>query len=904
MKKLISIVLAVSMLISLVPTFAFATEAENTTSNIITLFDFGDTAALSDVNYNKKAATPSALAYEGKESSLKWEMDITSSADGYVSNSYDLNLRYTQDLSKFDDATINVRFYSENSGSKFNLIYSGVYGENLSEDIGWKDGILVSHNNAVEIENGWQVYSVSLKEVMKNFRAYDENKTLQIKFNDDGFSNYDKTTGEYYFNDGDTVYIDEIWVDTNPDAYYDNIAANTDNKLIWTSEDGITSYKSTEATIANMCSLDADRNSYINIVSKTTQLTYLGDNYVDSDGIKAYTSLFNCSANTEYPYLNLWMYSEQPQDAGIVVSLVTATKEDKYVDGSYVAANDAENAVRYAIPQLNWKGWKLVTINLTSDYDSGTNANRGKVLSVRLDVDKWRGQALANLPVSGTSIAFGIDGMWVSKTSAQAEWEESNSYGNKEALNTTAIFNKDFNAQKGLINKATTYHVTHSMNADYNRYNSNLYDMSARLSFASPTYDEIKALGTSITHFTTDTTLPKMASLQIKGRTARKISKADEYASNPAIYIDETVTNPYINAWIYNPEPKYTFDGKTFAEFLIVLGHRGATGDDNSAAYHGVAVAANWSGWKLISIPLSEWKGVSDTSTPYITNGIYHIYISCNMSNYPLDADGNVYIVERTEAQKQAGYALIGRVDHKNGTAHNVFSRQYNVTQTDGVISGVTETSAITNANLYNYIDVERVWISDGPVTDTEPDLLPADNSELKCSSDGKAVDIFTSNDAIAKTNINVIKTVGNTVSKVNASYSNGTVTLPEFTYGATYSVYADVCGANGVYNKDEFTFTTEDIHVGDKLISDDGKTATITFHGNLGEYENSLLVAAVYSGSNKQELEAAIPGTVAENGVATVTIPENIDTEGKTVEFFFFDSLDNIKPLKFNFQK
>ena len=64
MKKLISLVLAVAMIISLVPTFAFATETESQTGNTVTLFDFGDTATHSTAGYSKNAAKPSALAFE------------------------------------------------------------------------------------------------------------------------------------------------------------------------------------------------------------------------------------------------------------------------------------------------------------------------------------------------------------------------------------------------------------------------------------------------------------------------------------------------------------------------------------------------------------------------------------------------------------------------------------------------------------------------------------------------------------------------------------------------------------------------------------------------------------------------------------------------------------------------
>ena len=831
MKKLISIVLALSMLISLVPTFAFATEAENTTSYIITLFDFGDTAALSNVTYSKIAATPSALAYEGKESSLKWEMKLPESLKlEDTTPELDMLTDFETDLSLLsEDALVNVRFYTEDAGSTFNLVYMGSEKDNVVKDTdndGEADAKTFKRYGVVA-NGGWQVHSTPLKPILENLYNYGTNDyKFGVRFNDEGWSNM--TNGLY--NDGDTIYIDQIWVDTNPDAYYDNLGE--DAKVLW---------KATDDSVNLKISNDTERNFY-------TEYTLKSNNYV-------FTTLSDTEifSDSDYQYINMWIYSKQAQQDGMYFTL--------FIDTSTV--------IRYPIPQIDWSGWKLISFNLADDRESDDESKHGIVKNLRFDVGKWAN--LSSINMAPGNVTFGLDGVWLSNTSAQAEWENANTFGNVSAIEGS-IFSRDFNTNGGISSYSTdigSLQTTRSFNAKINRYNAHTYDTNARLGFSSVTYNNVRDYSGFLA-------VGRVGTLQIRDRIAKNSNST------------QVDSNSYINAWIYTPEERYTFDGTTPAEILMAVGHRGANNAGN-VSYKYVAIPVNWTGWKLISIPVSY---INTDLTEY---GIAHIYLSCNLEKLPRDASGNVLIVERSEADYERGYVL-------NGSYHNVFSRKYStISQTDGVISSV---SSEVHADYYNYIDVERVWISDGPVTDTEPDLLPADNSELKCSSDGKAVNIFTSNDAIAKTNINVIKTVGNTVSKVNASYSNGTVTLPEFTYGATYSVYADVCGANGVYNKDEFTFTTEDIHVGDKLISDDGKTATITFHGNLGEYEDSLLVAAVYSGSNKQELEAAIPGTVAVNGVATVTIPENIDTEGKTVEFFFFDSLDNIKPLKFNFQK
>ena len=278
-----------------------------------------------------------------------------------------------------------------------------------------------------------------------------------------------------------------------------------------------------------------------------------------------------------------------------------------------------------------------------------------------------------------------------------------------------------------------------------------------------------------------------------------------------------------------------------------------------------------------------------------ITYGIAHIYLSCNLEKLPRNTDGNVLIVERSASDYERGYM-------NAGTYHNVFARKYSTLEkTDNVI---TNASNEVNANYYNYIDVERVWITDGPATE-ELNVTPADNSAIRCSqTDSNAVTLFTTaENTVANSNVNVIKTVGNTTSKVNATYANGVLTLPSFEYGASYSVVADITGTNGVKTKAEFNFANEDIHIGDMVV--DGKTATITMHGNLGDdYANSKIIAAVYTSTSCDELEAAYVGIIDANGNATVTIPDETDTTDKTVRFFFFNNTESIKPLEFDIQK
>ncbi len=829
MKKLISFVLAAAMLVSLVPTFAFATEAEPQSGNTVTLFDFGNPATFSTVNYSEIAAKPSALCYDGKDSSLRWEMDITSTSDGDVSNTPELDLVYTAtDLSNLsDDAVINVRFYSENAGSKFNLVYYG------SEGIGWKDtnddgksDLLVSYNEAVTINGGWQVHSMSLDTLLERFRNYTEDNKITVRFNDDGWSNLED--GGY--NDGDTLYIDEIWVDANPNAYYDNLG--TDTKLLWEATD-----KAENAKV----SIDTDRNIY-----EEYTLNNVNHEFATLDDSTKF-------ATSDYTWVNMWIYSDKAQQNGMYFTLY----------GSYTNGTATGSVIRFPIQKLDWTGWKLVSFNIADDRVSADSGLAGDVTKLRFDVGKWDNLTAVNKATG--SVTFGLDGVWLSNTSAQAAYEEALSYGNTAALNANVIYSKDFNTKSSIIRPNTSYHVTNDVNASYNPYNSRLYDMSARLSFNSVTYNDILNLNTRVAN-------AKTASLQVLDR---KSAGATMLA---------VTNNSYLNAWIYNPEPKYTFDGVTPAEFVIVLGHRGANGTDSSTSYSYVAVRADWSGWKLISIPVSTW------GTNFATNGIAQIYISCNMDRYSRETSGAPKIVTRTDNN---GYVRL-----LSGGGHNVFSRKYTLTKTDGVITAASDE---VNANYYNYIDVERVWITDGPVTD-ELNVTAADNSAIRCSeTSDNDVTLFTAEaDTISSSSVNVIKTIDGVTSKATASYTNGVLTFDNFEYGATYSVVADITGTNGVKKVVDFTFTNEDYHV---ITTEDNTSIAVTLHGNLpADYENALVVAAVYT-SGGTELVSADPAYIDE---LTGTITANVGAldNGQTVKFIFINNMNDIKPLEFNIQK
>lgn len=799
MKKIISVILAAFMLASLVPTLSFAEDnaavipaATPDENGHIMLFDLGNPATHTTAGYEN--ASPSGFAYDGKSSSLKWEMKIGSDSDGNATSAPNVYLPYTaSDLSAYsssEEATVNVRFYSEAAGSKFNIVF---YGTTLSSY--YRKGLTT-------IEGGWQVYQVLLKDVMDKLTNYSSEKTIRITFNDDGWNNL-KNEG---YNDGDTVYIDQIWVDTNPDGYYEG------KNVIWRADTDTTT--ATNCTSATKLSVNPIINKYreFNMTGATTIKILDGSSTIISKG--------------SYKWLNAWIYSEKPQD-----------------DGFHINFN--ASSTRCEIKQVDWSGWKLISLalpsslNITDVYILGYNYRTNSTNQIN-----------SGNKDSITGLKIGIDNIWVSNetTSPQETYEASL----KSAVSVSSAY------------KTTTDDL---MNVNFNNsdniYNPHIYTKNKRLSFNSVTYKDLVA-------YSDGTSIPA----------AKKVTfHVYDSESDSAADIHPTSTS-YVNAWIYNPVPKYTWNGTDYAEIILVLRYR----NGNDFVNKKIFIIADWSGWKLVSIPVTAFG--SDLAG----KDVYDVYFQCNGGWYPV-SKGVISAHTHTDEELALGY--------RTGNQHNVFG-------------GYDSTYKYTYYNYFNYIDIERVWISEG-APKSAGEVVMADNSTLKCpETTGKEIDLFTATNA-GKIDVNVIAKNEDSCTKLDASIlSDGTLVLPsDIGFDTDYYVWTDIYAPNGDKTSMEFTFSSEDYHISDKNITGDGRTATITMHGLLtGEYTNSIMIAAVYTeypdegSGGAKKLEAAIVGETANDGTVTVTIPESVGIDGKKVSFFFFDSENNIKPLDYNIQK
>lgn len=798
--------LAVFVLAALAPGFALAAD-----SDILMLKDFGNPAELDSVIRNHGTAEVSAFAYEGKTTSVKYVMsyDANETLD-VVLNTED------NDLSAYnvEGATINIRYYTEAVGSRVNLLYyktddfSGNYYP-VPDD---KTATNYTPTRPT-MTKGWQTFTVPFANVYEK-----TGNTITFRLSDDAWNNASR--GNY--NEGDTIYLDSIWIDKAP-VVDDPMYADT-SLIVYNPDNGDSSISTTGRDIK----CDPERNVYTWFSTTKVLNVMKRDMTGNKTSGYVYNSIFDA---TGYDYVNMWLYSPKAQDSGFDIRIYSSKGGSGYsttLDG--VASTTEKVAVACQIPQVNWEGWKLVSFAIPE----GTS----KIYTIELLVAQ-SGVTGANWPENSIPVEFGVDGIWLSKgeTSPAAAYEAAEAIGTIAARPAVSgdIILGEYNTPEA-VNTAT------GVNVSVTNDNSHLYDMAARLSWKTFPNSWAK------TNITTDF----MSKLDVYGKDG-----SDEYTITPA----ELGENPYLNMWIYNPEVKYTSSvGADYAELLLVPCYYNA-----KTVRKPVCVMADWTGWKLVSIPLK------DITTDFLTYGVSYVYVGANTGWY---ATSSSYQVTRTDAQVAQGWAVC------TGT-HNSFT---------------SNSTANLNNDRVNYMDIERVWISDGPVSDTVS-VTDIDNSALICPENGSDVYLYSPDSEILDTDIKVVK-LSDTVDEVveDAAFDNGTLTLNNgLGYGEDYAVYAQIYGNNGIKLDKDYCFETENYHI---MSYEKNNKINVDMHGNLPEdYANGIMIAATYDKATKR-LISANPVAVEENSVTAGVA--SYDSETQDIKYIFISGWDDLKALEY----
>jgi len=791
MKKLVSILLALCMIATLAPTFALADVAAP--AETLTLIDFGNPESFDSAICEHPTAMASAVAYEGKTSSLR-----------YVMNGYDVNIPINtteRDLAGYNtaDTSINIRFYSEAVGSKFNIIY-------VNSDESSKYYPVPGNNNRLTITGGWQTFTVPFSSVY----AQTGNK-ITVRLNDFGW-------GNTAYNKGDVVYVDSIWLDTTPE--YDSMK-DPESLVVWDPEKGGIDMGNNGV---NLLDPYGARGIYRNFERSALTLTVFNRNMkrVEESGIRNdyYTPIFSTEG---YNYVNAWVYSPEPQDSGFNIRLHSQMKSSgntvNYVNEVKMTADEY---ISMLVPQVDWKGWKLISVPLP--------ATKRDIIVLSLGISTYsEGSDKHNYPENNVPLKIGFDGVWLSKgeASPQSEWEASKSYGNvdvapyKDSDIPIADYNNPSKTPAGLNMKLTTD-------------NSHLYDMAMRLSWNTAPGSEFK-------------------NITLADRKSQINIYKDTKNSTEFIPVTE---NSYLNLWMYNPEVKYALNGTDYAEINVVICYWNKATNKNVASP--VCVMANWTGWKLISIPM---KICNDKyNGDFVKYGINCIYAGANLGWY------NVATV-RTAQERENGYVW--------GFANHFVSNSL-------------------DPDRRNFMDIERVWLSDGPVTQGV-NIEEADNSAKICPEDAyDLATLFTTEDEFLGVNTKAVKTTGDVVSVPDVTYFDGMLVFNEgLGYGEKYSVAAEIYGADGAKYTKEFVLQSENYHV---MKYETANSIAVSMHGNVpSEYSDGIMIAAVYEkGTNK--MLSMTPAYVEDNMVSAEVKDFNEATQ--EIKFIFISSFEQLKPL------
>lgn len=384
------------------------------------------------------------------------------------------------------------------------------------------------------------------------------------------------------------------------------------------------------------------------------------------------------TALADYNYINMWVYSPKANSAGIQIDVTEAN----------------DNVTR--LPQrLEWKGWKLVALDITAL--EGTLKKLELRVNEKVDGTKYAGKYTGLFHEDGT---FGIEKIWLSTTMPKgANTLPKQVIVPEIGKSASDYWVLDYNTQP--VIDSTPSSRSQSVP---NTQNNNLYGMNMRLKWDQnlKTDNENNRYVYNRENDTWDvtTTYDSILTLFKANTVEEKIAINDNQDS-------------YFNIWLYNPQVQLNNNGSYPQITFTFVGGKNTTdiSTTGSEVYRKACVIVNWQGWKLVSIRLGDLSKYAYGGGKIPYRGIHTISLGVN------DTIGGARIL--TEG-----------VEYTNGFTNEELERgwtgRYNC-------EGNTVTCAQGFADGYNFLDIDRAWISDGkPVIETSnPEEIIADAASL-----------------------------------------------------------------------------------------------------------------------------------------------------------------------------
>ncbi len=817
MKKLLSIILALTLVILSVP--SMAEEVTEGSDFDPTVYDYISVATFNDGTPNSIASSNTWLspkAYGDANGSVLYSLDAPNKLVCKLDESLgSIKNKFPQPadgvVTGRENAVIKLRFYSEDVGSKFILHFRNSSGN-------------IKNPNAFEIEIknfGWQEYSFLFYKAIQGVGDTNvHNLThLEISAPEGGSKG--------------TIYLDKAWFERVPIASDANITQvdETDKILVLDalkarSADDTTKTDVVSGYTTNLRPNGASSFSMVTINEANPKFKYeltCGGEKVSAD-------------YADYKYLNMWLYSPRPQSGGLGVHFNKTTTGKRGIPLSF-----------------DWAGWKLVSVKLDSRL---TDGNKGPINSVQIvlgdinshsnNVYKWDYDTNS---FSKTVKAINdFDTPW-------NEWNNSGSFGIESAW-FSANSPLDANVRPG----STTFkEETPIMPADGDWVVYDIaskqgvdkdgaqYDTNFSRAYAAAWKSMPGSAGDPIGQIKITPTWgedSKISSIKIQ----RSIVDDWNGLYGTGYYDITTPGYKYVNLWIYSPGVRLDQFGN-HSEYVLCLNLYTKTRENNNTANKriGVGIPANWTGWKLVSIPLD---GLSKQHQGYLEYGVRRIELLGNNTNFANDLlTSNKNEIVITDAAEIAKFSPdCGDDDPKTNISRNVDGLEYDFGLTE---AGEYHGDFNTFCEYDSYAVVERLWFSKEAPSSEFATFETQEKSGAQLIGDKE----FELTSSIA--NIGLIK--GQTLTGATGEFSvpyDGPTALGQ----KKIIVLPEIYNTSGYLfeGRTSHSVTTPDYHY--SAVDKENRKVTVDLsEAYVEKYADLNLICAGYYGSDKSELADVI---------------------------------------------
>jgi len=715
MKKFLSIILALTLVILSVPAISFAEEVADSSGEEITydptLYDRIELVDFSDGNYGavtEKTINRAALskkAYADGNGSLLLNCGSDFMA-GMTMTIGDIVNLFGENTADYANAVLKVRFYSEDVGNKFTVCFGT---EEMS-----KHSINYKQSNVTVDNYGWQEHSIKFKDIfVADHAELGDVDALWNMFqvSTTGWVNNPKNlpedrNGKPFWDEGDAIYIDSVWFEREPLSY---VAADVpvDNAVVLgqianQKQNTTTKAYATSGYTTNTRVGGAPSYTMVNIAEKKPKFRY----EIKNSG-EAYSADY-----ADYKFFNVWIYSPRPQSGGIGILFNGVTTGKR------------------SVTNLDWTGWKLLSFNIderltsTTEIDSQGRKTIGAVTKVQITAgDGYTAGIYAWDNEKGafsTTVNATNKGFW-------NEWNNPGEFGvesawfsveKPEGANVDPSAKVAYKTSTQIPSKADDLVIfntaTSKLPRDTNRF-SYVYG-SGR---AYPGFAKTLSLMLGKTYF--DITYTDGAISKVKQNVPGKANNTDII---PSFYHNDPTSQEaydarlrpisagytHVNLWLYSPGISYDQFGN-YGEYVLSFQNFGEFNAETKktaiGTREGIGIPANWQGWKLVSIPLD---GLSDDVKSHIEKGIRRIEIvNACYQDFQNDwkAFGNKDI---TDAAKIATIAPDCADDDETTNLSRVVDGDYDYGHTStGVYHGDFNTFCEDT-----FVGVEKLWFSKG----------------------------------------------------------------------------------------------------------------------------------------------------------------------------------------------